>query len=242
MSRDQVFVLRLAALLLLLSLPCLAQVQSGRIVGTVTDPNKAVVANATVTVTNDATSLSTVVHSNGTGDYTVTPLNPGTYDVTITAPGFQTARIGSVEVQVNQSARADTQLQLGSTATTVQVTAAAPLLNTEEGALGTVVTNREIVNLPLTGAVSMTWQSSLPARLHCPVAAISFESAPIISPEQRSAVFAERRPPSFSMASISLIITRAERSSKPPSTISRNSVSCRTPIPRSSARPAAFST
>jgi hypothetical protein len=54
------------------------------------------------------------------------------------------------EVQVNQSVRADVQLQLGSTATTVQVTAA-PLLNTEQGSLGTVVTNKEIVNLPLNG-------------------------------------------------------------------------------------------
>lgn len=131
-------------LLLSLALPCLAQVQSGRIVGTITDPNKAVVADATVTVTNTGTNISTSVHSNGSGDYTVTPLNPGTYDVNITAPGFQAAKINRVEVQVNQSVRADMQLQLGSTATTVQVTAAAPLLNTEEGALGTVVTNREL--------------------------------------------------------------------------------------------------
>lgn len=151
MLRDQFAMLRRAVLLIAAVFPCLAQVQSGRIVGTVTDPNRAVVANATVKVTNLATNLSTVVHSNGSGDYAVTPLNPGTYDVTIAAPGFQTAEIKRVEVQVNQSARGDMQLQLGSTATTIQVTASAPLLNTEEGALGTVVTNREIVNLPLNG-------------------------------------------------------------------------------------------
>ena len=57
----------------------------------------------------------------------------------------------NVEVQVNQSARADVHLQLGSTATTVEVTAAAPLLNSESASLGTVVTNTEIVNLPLNG-------------------------------------------------------------------------------------------
>ncbi len=150
MSSGQISRFRYLALLSLV-LPCLAQVQSGRIVGTITDPNKAVVANAAVTVTNTATNITTAVHSNGSGDYTVTPLNPGTYNVNITAPGFQAAKISRVEVQVNQSVRADMQLQLGSTATTVQVTAAAPLLNTEEGALGTVVTNREIVNLPLNG-------------------------------------------------------------------------------------------
>lgn len=128
-----------------------AQVETGRIVGTVTDPNRAPIANASVLVNNRATNQSSSVTSNGAGDYTVTPLNPGLYDVTITSPGFQAARIGSVEVQVNQSARADVQMRLGSTSTTVEVTAAAPLLNTEQGSLGTVVTNQEIVNLPLNG-------------------------------------------------------------------------------------------
>lgn len=52
---------------------------------------------------------------------------------------------------MNQSVRADVQMQLGSTATTVEVTAAAPVLNSQEGSPGTVVTNREIVNLPLNG-------------------------------------------------------------------------------------------
>jgi hypothetical protein len=128
-----------------------SQVESGRIVGTVTDPNNATVPNATVTVSNEATHETTKVTTNAQGDYTVTPLNPGVYDVSITSPGFQTARVDKVEVQVNQWVRADVQLQLGSTATTVEVTAAAPLLNTEQGSLGTVVTNTEIVNLPLNG-------------------------------------------------------------------------------------------
>ncbi|MBV9442967.1 MAG: carboxypeptidase regulatory-like domain-containing protein, partial [Acidobacteriaceae bacterium] len=130
---------------------CLAQVESGRIVGTVTDPNKAIIPGATVAVTNQATHETTRVTTNGDGDYTVTPLNPGVYGVNISAPGFQTAQIEKLEVQVNQSVRADVQLQIGSTATTVEVTAAAPLLNTEQGSLGTVVTNKEIVNLPLNG-------------------------------------------------------------------------------------------
>jgi len=141
----------LGMLLLALAPVCLAQVQAGRIVGTVTDPNGGLVPNATVTVTNQATNEATTVTTNADGDYTVTPLNPGIYNVSITAPGFQTARIQKVEVQVNQAVRADAQLQLGSTATTIEVTAAAPLLNSEQGSLGTVVTNREIVDLPLNG-------------------------------------------------------------------------------------------
>lgn len=140
-----------ATLSLLFAGICLGQVQSGRIVGRVTDPNGAVIPKATVTVRSQATGQTTTVATNGQGDYAVTPLNPGMYDVSIAAPGFQAARVQNVQVQVNQSARADIRLQLGSTSTTVQVTAAAPLLNTEEGSLGTVVTNREIVNLPLNG-------------------------------------------------------------------------------------------
>lgn len=129
----------------------LPQVESGRIVGTVTDPNHAAVPNATATITNIATNETTTVSTNGQGDYTITPLNPGLYNVSISSPGFQTAKIEKVEVQVNQSVRADIQLQIGSTSTTVEVTAAAPLLNSESGTLGTVVTNNEIVNLPLNG-------------------------------------------------------------------------------------------
>lgn len=141
-----------SVLLILLAAACaFPQVESGRIVGTVTDPNHASVPNATVTITNTATNESTTVNTNGQGDYAVTPLNPGIYDVSITSPGFQTAKVQKVEVQVNQSARADIQLQIGSTATTVEVTAAAPLLNSESATLGTVVTNNEIVNLPLNG-------------------------------------------------------------------------------------------
>ncbi len=130
---------------------CLAQVESGRIVGSVTDPNQASIPQATVTVTNNATKESATVNTNEQGGYTVTPLNPGTYTVTVKAAGFETAIVQNVEVDVNQSARADVRLQIGSTATTIEVTAAAPLLNSESASLGTVVTNTEIVNLPLNG-------------------------------------------------------------------------------------------
>jgi hypothetical protein len=135
----------------ILAIRCSAQVESGRIVGTVSDPNQAAVPQATVTVTNTATKEAVTVNSNEQGGYTVTPLNPGLYSVTVKAPGFGTSIISNVEVQVNQSSRADIRLQLGSTSTTVEVTAAAPLLNSESASLGTVVTNTEIVNLPLNG-------------------------------------------------------------------------------------------
>ena len=137
--------------LLVMSLPCFCQVQSGRIVGTVTDPNSAAVPKAEVAVVNPATGAKNAATTNDQGEYTVTPLDPGLYNIRISTAGFQTFAAEKVEVQVNQSARIDARLQIGSTSTTVLVTAAAPLLNTESGSLNTVVTNTEIVNLPLNG-------------------------------------------------------------------------------------------
>jgi hypothetical protein len=144
---------RLAACFLLCLYPAAAwgQVQAGRIVGTVTDPNKAVVPNASVTVTNKATNQTLSVKTNTTGDYVITPLEPGLYSVRVAAAGFQTAVAESVEVLVGQSARADVELRIGQTSTSVEVTAAAPLLDSESGTLGHVINNTEIVNLPLNG-------------------------------------------------------------------------------------------
>ncbi|HWB84381.1 MAG TPA: carboxypeptidase-like regulatory domain-containing protein [Bryobacteraceae bacterium] len=127
------------------------QVQAGRIVGTVTDPAKAVVPNASVMVMNQATNQTYSATTNQTGGYVITPLDPGVYSVRVTAPGFQTAVIDKLEVLVGQSARADVMLRIGESSTSVEVTAAAPLLDSESGTLGHVITNNEIVNLPLNG-------------------------------------------------------------------------------------------
>jgi hypothetical protein len=128
-----------------------AQVQTGRIVGTVRDPSKAVVPNASVVVTDVATSLSLTVATNDRGDYVVTPLNPGVYRVTVSSPGFQTTVVDRVEVQVGQSARVEVELALGALTESTAVTSGTPLLDTESGTLGHVVTNTQIVNLPLNG-------------------------------------------------------------------------------------------
>jgi hypothetical protein len=78
---------RAALLGIVLTAICSAQLESGRVVGTVTDPNQAAVPRATVTVTNSATKEALTVTTNEQGDYTVTPLSPGIYSVSVTAPG-----------------------------------------------------------------------------------------------------------------------------------------------------------
>jgi hypothetical protein len=128
-----------------------AQVQEGRIVGTVYDPQHSVVPNATVTVTDTKTNVSRSVTTGASGDYVITPLNPGTYSASGTAPGFQTTTRGGIELVVGGAVRLDFELRIGDAATQVEVTAEAPLLNTEAGGLGQVISNTQIVDLPLNG-------------------------------------------------------------------------------------------
>jgi hypothetical protein len=143
--------LGLLSLCLVLTVTAWAQVQTGRIVGAVADAQKAALPNATVTVTEAATNQTVTVTTNERGDFVVTPLNPGFYRVSVSSPGFQKTVINSVEVQVGQSARVDVALKVGEVTSTVEVTSSAPQLDTESGTLGHVVTNTQIVNLPLNG-------------------------------------------------------------------------------------------
>jgi hypothetical protein len=125
------------------------QVQAGRIVGTVTDPNKALVPGAKVVITNTETNQVQNLTTNSAGEFVLTPAEPGVYNVTITASGFGTSEVRAVQVLVGQSASVDVELKIGDVSTKVEVTAVAPLLNTESGTLGQEITNKEIVDLPL---------------------------------------------------------------------------------------------
>ena len=149
MLRDPLSSFLLIAFLPLL--PALAQIQTGRIAGTIYDPNKAVVPTATVTVTEKATGVARQVVSSEVGAYVVPSLNPGIYDVSVSAPGFRTLVRSGIEMQVGKDLRLDLDLQIGEASTTVEVTAEVPLLNSESGNLGHVMTNQQIVDLPLNG-------------------------------------------------------------------------------------------
>ena len=104
------------------------------------DPSKAVLPNASIVVTDVATNLAVTVVTDERGGYVVTPLNPGVYRVTVTSPGFQTTVVNSVEVQIGQSARVNVELSLGTVTENTVVTSDTPLLDTESGTLGHVVT------------------------------------------------------------------------------------------------------
>ncbi len=133
-----------------LATPLFAQT-FGQITGLVTDPSGAVLVGAAVTVTNPQTSFTRTENTNGAGIYTFPSLLPGAYNVRVGMQGFQSAIRSDVELQVEQVARLDFQLRVGEVAEAVEVTTGAPLLNTEDATVGTVIENQRIVDLPLNG-------------------------------------------------------------------------------------------
>jgi hypothetical protein len=128
-----------------------AQLQSGRILGTVYDPQHAGIPGATVVVTNLATNIAKTVITDSEGNYVVTPLDPGNYRVSAEIPGFQTTVRDGLPLTVGQAARVELTLSLGGLSTEVRVTGEAPLLNTESATLSQVISNEQIVDMPLNG-------------------------------------------------------------------------------------------
>lgn len=142
---------RIGLLLVLLAVLAWAQTLDTGILGTVTDPSGAVVANASVSITQTATGVKRTTQTAADGKYEVRYLVPGEYSVEVQAQGFRTARASNIVIQINQQARLDFALQVGEVQQTLEVTAAAPLLQTENATLGEVVARERIVNLPLNG-------------------------------------------------------------------------------------------
>lgn len=123
----------------------------GEITGTVSDATGASVVGADVTVTNVATNQSRQARTNEAGLYTVPFLIPGTYDVEVKMEGFRTATRKGLVLEVGDVARVDVSLEVGAVTESVEVVAGAELLQTESTAVGTVIENKRIVDLPLNG-------------------------------------------------------------------------------------------
>jgi hypothetical protein len=147
-------VLRLSLLIALLSamsLPTWAQVSSAELSGTVLDSTGAAIAGAKVTAANAATNVSHEAVSSNTGNYLISLLPPGEYVVTVEATGFKKLVQRGLSLQINQQATLDLTLQVGQVSEAVEVTAAAPQLESESSSLGTVVSEQLVNQLPLNG-------------------------------------------------------------------------------------------
>ena len=129
-----------------------AQSNKGSIIGTVKDPNGAIIPNAKVTITNNADAQSREVTSNENGDFAVPNLNPGNYRVAIESSGFKTLVLASVTVQTNARVPVDATFTevSGAGENIVTVTSdSAPVVESETSVRGDVITGREVTDLPI---------------------------------------------------------------------------------------------
>ncbi|HWG16916.1 MAG TPA: carboxypeptidase-like regulatory domain-containing protein [Acidobacteriaceae bacterium] len=122
---------------------------TGAIAGTVQDPSGAVVGNATVTATNVNTNVVTTRTTTKSGDYTISPLAPGTYTLVVAAPGFQGYKQENVTVDALNTVAVNVNLTVGQASETVTVSTAPPLINTSDASLGAVMDNQMYSNLPV---------------------------------------------------------------------------------------------
>ena len=147
-----VFVQRLSIALIALLFAACAWAQEGSITGTVKDASGAAVPGATVTITNIEQGASHTTTTNATGDYLVSGLLAGHYNINITAQGFQQYVIKDLTLRVADKARADAALKVGQVSTELTVAGSnVAQVQTESAEISGVITNKQIDQLVLNG-------------------------------------------------------------------------------------------
>ena len=140
-----------SALLLMVSfvLPALPQAVNGTLLGTVPDVGGGLVAGARVSLTETDTSVARRLVANDSGNYTFADIPPGTYSVSVEHDGFKKEVRRGISVPVNSSVRIDMRLQPGSVNETIEVSGAAPILQTDRADTGRQIDAETIEELPL---------------------------------------------------------------------------------------------
>jgi hypothetical protein len=138
------------SLCLAISHPLRAQVSGATLTGTITDAQGGAVANAKVSVKNAATGITTETTTNSAGVYTIVNLIPADYTVSISSPGFSTAT-SKVTLTVGAKQEMNIPLAVGAVTQTVEITGAAPTIETTNATLSGNVQSEQIVELPLNG-------------------------------------------------------------------------------------------
>jgi Carboxypeptidase regulatory-like domain/TonB dependent receptor/TonB-dependent Receptor Plug Domain len=134
---------------LLLAFSAYAVGTDGTIVGTVTDAKGGAVSHAKVTVKNAGTNATRDVFTNAGGEYTAPLLPPGLYEISVEQTGFRRAVISQVKLDVDQTARVDVVLQVGSLSEQVMVSESEPLIQTDSSTVGQVIDQQKVSQLPL---------------------------------------------------------------------------------------------
>ncbi|HYZ82903.1 MAG TPA: carboxypeptidase regulatory-like domain-containing protein [Bryobacteraceae bacterium] len=128
-----------------------ALAQNASLVGTVRDPQDAVVPNANITLTNTQTKVVQSTQTDGGGNFEFSVVRPGSYSLRVEGSGFRTYEQQDLTLAVDQRERADVVLQVGDASSMVTVAAEAGTVNTESANLGEVIETKKIVEIPLNG-------------------------------------------------------------------------------------------
>src|SRR5215472_867461 len=149
-SRSMLLVLSVFEVAIGMLQPGWAQEVTAAIVGTITDPSGAPIRGANVTATDADRGTVWTAQTNDSGAYNLLRLEVGTYTVKVSAQGFQTAQKAAFTLVLNQTARVDVQMKVGQVSETVEVTSEAPVLQTEDAKVGSVMDANSITSLSLT--------------------------------------------------------------------------------------------
>ena len=129
-----------------------AQTTTGSVRGTITDSSGAIIPQAKVTVTDTATGVQTVATTNQAGEYSIRFLQIGQYTLRVEASGFEIANYGPFPLEIDQTAKVDIPLTVGSASTTIRVNEEyQPILQTENATNGETFTENTINSVPLNG-------------------------------------------------------------------------------------------
>src|SRR6516164_418366 len=143
--------MKLTLVLLLMAAPLMAQFDTAEVLGTVRDNSGSVIPKAAIVLTNQGTGIAAKTSSSEDGNYTFSNVKIGVYTVTAEASGFSKAVAKDITVNVNARQRVDLVLQVGAVSETVEVTAAAAVLETDSSSRNQLVNSKGVVELPLNG-------------------------------------------------------------------------------------------
>ncbi len=128
-----------------------AQAGATSLRGSVLDPRGAAIAGAEVTLSNAATAFSRKVATNASGEYQFVQLPPSTYTLTAVAPGFAPQKVEHLALQVNSPATINLTLAVAGQTTVIEVSGAAPLVNTQDASVGNAFNSEQLIHLPSEG-------------------------------------------------------------------------------------------
>jgi hypothetical protein len=168
--RRAALVMAVSAVVLFLSVsPLRAQIDTGAVLGTVTDASGAEIRGATVTLTNEGTNATLTTVTGSGGEYKFSPVNIGTYTVSTNFQGFTTMTQRHVVVNVDAQVVANFSMKPGAVTETIEVASTTPVLETQDASVGQVVDQRSVDSLPLNGR-NFTFLAQLAAGVNTPQA------------------------------------------------------------------------